>query len=153
MKFTGQFLGAKIDIDKYQQQLQEAMIDALEEGARIWLQAVVGRVPLWSGMARGSLIELRELVSGKIAFSPLKAKSRVPAGRSLGTAEPNYEQDKVTITITTDVPHYTEQEYRSGVSPTAPWHSLMAGATAFKSYAESTKFLMPKLKPVKIKRI
>lgn len=153
MKFTGQFLGAKIDVDKYQQQLQEAMIDALHEGAKIWLQAVVGKVPLWSGMARASLLELSELVSGQIVFSPLKAKSRIPAGRSLGTAEQDIEQDRVTITITTDVPHYTEQEYRSGVSPTAPWHSLMAGAIAFKSYAESTKFLMPKLNPVKIKGI
>ena len=153
MKFTGQFLGAKIDIDKYQQQLQEAMIDALEEGARMWLQAVVGKVPLWSGMARGSLLELRELVSGKIVFTPLKARSRVPSGRSLGTAEPNYEKDKVTLTITTNVPHYTAQEYRSGISPSAPWHSLMAGAVAFKTYAESRKFLIPKLKPIKIKAI
>ena len=86
MKFTGKFLGAKIDIDKYQQQLQEAMVDALHEGAKIWLQAVVGKVPLWSGMARASLLELSELVSGKIVFSPLKASSRIPSGRSLGTA-------------------------------------------------------------------
>ena len=153
MKFTGKFLGAKIDIDKYQQQLREAMIDALEEGARIWLQAVVGRVPLWSGMARGSLLELSELVSGRVVFTPLKARSRVPAGRRLGTAEPKYEKDKVTIKITTDVPHYTAQEYRSGISPSAPWRSLMAGAVAFKTYAESTKFLMPKIKPIKIKAI
>ena len=151
MKFIGQFLGARIE--EYQQQLREAMIDALEEGAKIWLQAVVGRVPLWSGMARGSLLELRELINGKIVFTPLKAKSRVPSGRSLGTAEPDYEKDKVTLTITTNVSHYTAQEYRSGVSPTAPWRSLDAGAVAFKSYAESMKFLMPKLKPIKIKAI
>ena len=151
MKFTGQFLGAKVDIDKYQQQLREAIENALEEGAKLWLKAVVGRVPLWSGMARASLLELSRLISGQVVLSPLKAKSRIPKGDSLGTAE--YNSDRTTLTITTNVKHYNVQEYRSGISPSAPWRSLDAGAVAFSNYVKSVKFPILKIKPVKIKAI
>ncbi len=153
MKFKGKFLGAKIDIPVYKRQLQEAMVNALHEGANAWLRAVVGKVPLWSGMARASLLELRELVSGVIVFSPLKAKSRIPKGRSLGKATQVFENDRVTITIETNVPHYTAQEVSSGISPTAPWRSLQAGAVAFRQSTQNFRLLVPKLKPIKIKAI
>ncbi len=153
MRFKGRFFGARIEITAYQRQLQEAMVDALHEGANAWLRAVVGKVPLWSGMARASLLELRELINGVIVFSPLKAKSRVPKGRALGTATQSIENDRVTITIETNVPHYTAQEVSSGISPTAPWRSLQAGAAAFRQSTQTFRPLIPKLKSIKIKAI
>lgn len=153
MKFTGKFIGARIDISAYQRQLEENMLEMLHASANAWLQAVVGRIPLWSGMARASLLELRELVGGQIIFSPLKAKSRIPQGQALGTAIQEFENNRATITITTDVPHYNLQEYQSGRSPTAPWRSLQAGANAFWATAKSFRPIKPKLKPIKIRTI
>lgn len=153
MRFKGQFLGARIDTRMYQQQLEEAMAEALRESANAWLRAVVGKIPLWSGMARASLLELRELVSGQIIFSPLKAKSRVPKGRALGTAVQEIGDGKAVITITTNVPHYNILETQSGTSPTAPWRSLQAGAAAFWESAKSFRPMSPLLRPIKIKAI
>jgi hypothetical protein len=153
MKFKGRLFGAHIDVPRYQQQLQGAMEDALHDGANAWLRAVVGKVPLWSGMARASLLELSELVSGTVVFTPLRAKSRIPQGRRLGSAEQLFENDRITITIRTDVPHYSRQETSSGVSPTAPWRSLQAGAAAYMLAIQNFRATAPILKPIKIKAI
>lgn len=153
MKFKGKFLGAKIDTVKFQQQLQEAMVNALHEGANAWLQAVVGKIPLWSGMARASLLELSELVGGAVVFTPLRAKSRIPKGRPLGSAKQTIQENLVTIEITTNVPHYNVFERRSGTSPTAPWKSLQAGASAYTEAIKNYNFPKPTLKPINIKAI
>jgi hypothetical protein len=153
LKFYGQFLGARIDLPSYREQLKEAMMHRLHEAADAWLQAVLGKVPLWSGMARGSLLELSELVNGTVVLTPLKAKSRIPEGKALGTAIEEIDNDRVTITIKTNVPHYNLQEYSSSRSPTSPWQSLQAGASAFNKSVADFKPVQVKLKPVKVKVI
>lgn len=142
MRFTGQFTGAKLDLSSYKKKMNAYLEAKLHEAANSWLQAVTGRVPVWSGMARGSLLELSELVSGKLAITP-KVKSRIPLGQSLGTAI----QDDFIIIITTAVPHYTLQEYTNvGVSKSAPWRSLNAGATACKEVIKNVRLPKPKIK-------
>ena len=127
----------------------------LHRGAQAWLQAVAGRrgrVPLWSGMARASLLELSELIDGTVVLSPLRAKSRVPRGRALGTAIQEISPTKVQLTIQTNVPHYTLQEYQNvGISPRAPWQSLQAGSVAFQFVAEDARLLKPIFKPLRMK--
>ena len=159
MKFTGTFVGIKLDLSQYQQQLQNYLVEILHKGTKAWLKAVAGRggrVPLWSGMARASLLEVSELVDGTIVLSPLKAPSRVPHGRSLGKATQKISESSVEITIETSVPHYTLQEYqraKQGGSPRAPWHSLLAGMIAFQFATKDAQLPKFILKPVKIKAI
>lgn len=138
-------------MNRYQQQLKDAMVDALHEGANAWLRAVVGRVPLWSGMARASLLELSQLINGTIVFTPLKTKSRIPRGQVLGTAKQIIQDGKAIITITTNVPHYNVQEFSSGKSPSAPWRSLLAGANAWRDATQDFRPVTPEIKPVRIK--
>ena len=115
----------------------------LREGANAWLQAVTGRVPVWSGMSQASLLELTELIGGVLVITP-RVKSRIPLGRALGTAE----LEDFIITITTKVPHYTLQEYKDvGVSKTAPWRSLKAGATVYKESIKNVRLPRPKIWP------
>lgn len=155
MKFTGKFVGVKLDLPKYQRQLENYLVDLLHEGANAWLQAVAGsggRVPLWSGMARASLLELSELVSGRVALTPLKGPSRISEGRSLGTATQEISESKVQITIKTMVPHYSLQESANvGVSKSAPWNSLLAGKLAYLEVVKDARLPGPELKPVNMR--
>jgi len=157
MKFTGTFVGAKFDLPKYRRQLEDHLVDLLHEGANAWLQAVAGpggRVPLWSGMARASLLELSELINGRVVFSPLKGPSRIAEGRSLGTAIQEISESKVQITIETMVPHYSLQERANvGVSKSAPWNSLLAGKLAFLAAIKDARLPGPALRPIQIKAV
>jgi len=146
VKFTGQFTGAKLDLASYEKKMKARLEANLHMAANAWLKAASGRVPVWSGMARGSLLELTELIGGTLAITP-RVTSRIPLGQSLGTAE----QEDFIITITTAVPHYTLQEYKNvGVSRSAPWHSLIKGADAYRHVTKDFKLLAPEIKPVKI---
>lgn len=158
MKFTGTFTGIKLDLSSYMRQLEEHLTSELHRVANAWLQVVAGsrgRVPLWSGMARASLLELSELINGRIVLSPKRAKSRVPQGRALGTAIPKITSSSAFITIITDVEHYSVQEYQKLAigSPRAPWHSLLAGELAYHEAARSTVLPPPILRPIKFRVI
>jgi len=156
MKFTGTFTGIHFDLSGYEQQLSDYLLDALHEGAKAWLQAIAGRggrIPLWSGMARSSLFELSELINGRIIVSPLRAPSRTAQGRSLGTAIQKISESgaKINIDIETNVPHYSLQEYQNvGVSPRAPWRSLLAGKLAFQLATKDAKLPKPIFRPLKM---
>lgn len=154
MRFTGTYTGIHFDLSDYEQQLGDYLIDALHEGAKAWLQAIAGRggrVPLWSGMARASLLELSELINGRIVVTPLRAPSRVSQGRPLGTAiqKISESKSKVSIDIETNVPHYSLQEYQNvGISPRAPWQSLLAGKLAFQTATANAKLPKPVFRPL-----
>lgn len=154
MKFTGTFVSAKLDLRKYEKELEAHLWQELKLAAGAWLAATEGRVPVWSGMAKASLLELSELIDGTIVISPLRAKSRIPQGKPLGTAVPEISPTGAKITITTDVEHYNIQEFRrvpTGGSPSAPWRSLQAGAAAFRQAADLVTLPIPGLKPIRIK--
>ncbi len=140
MKFTGRFTGLKLDLQAWKNQLRDYLEPKLHEFVKVWIEAVTGRVPVWSGMARASLLEASELVGGTVVIHPKGGvKSRIPQGRALGTAEPKITEHDFIITIITKVPHYTYQEYNKptrGGSPSAPWFSQIAGATAFRKVAK-----------------
>lgn len=148
MRFTGQFVQLKLDQARFVTELREQLQKQLQEAASAWLAAVLGRVPLWSGMARASLLKLSRLINGTIILSPLKDISRIPQGEILGTATQEYTDTTTKITITTDVPHYNLQEYSKapeGGSPSAPWHSLEAGKIAFDESAKKMILPTPKI--------
>lgn len=155
MRFTGHFTGAKLDLGVYKQHLREHMEIQLRRVAKIWLSAVTGRVPVWSGMARGSLLVLAEMIGGRIVIAPVSGvASRIPQGRALGTAEEKLGPNDFTIEISTSVPHYVVQEYKNvNVSRSAPWLSFEAGAVAYNQ-AVKTAFLPPPVyTPIRIKAI
>jgi hypothetical protein len=153
MKFTGSFVGLTLDYSDTIKALEEHLVSELHRCTGAWVQEIAGpggRVPLWSGMARASLLEVSQLVNSQIVISPLKAPSRVAEGRSLGTAEQTIRPDLVQIEITTDVEHWNIQEYEkvsTGGSPKAPWRALEFAAVAFLACAETVSLPSPVFKP------
>lgn len=157
MKFVGTFVGIKLDLSGYRRRLEDYLVEMLRLGANTWLQVVAGRggrIPLWSGMARASLLELSQLIDGTIVLTPKKAKSRVAIGRALGTATLEISESKAFLTIITSVPHYTFQEYNKpskGGSPSAPWRSRQVGAAAFRSAVIDAQLPKPLYLPLKMR--
>lgn len=140
MRFFGEFKLLEIDVAGSEQAIDDVLEVATRQGANEWLTATVGRVPLWSGMARASLLSLAELVNGRIVLSPLKAKSRIPQGRALGTARVVTQRPAYFFEVDTQVPHYQIQDIANvGRSPTAPWRSFEAGQQAFQEYASTVR--------------
>lgn len=140
MKITGELTALEFNLTKHKAEVDQFLTEALHQGIRIWLTAVTGRVPLWSGMARAALLQISQLVNGKIILAPLKGKSRVPQGESLGSAKVITNFPKYTFEVNVDVEHYVIQEdtnvrVKTGRgSPSAPWHSFDAGQQAFEAY-------------------
>jgi len=146
MRFTGSFATATINLAQFENILKEHLEAELKKVANVWLTAVTDLVPVWSGMSQGSLLELRDLINGRLIITPVSGvKSRIPQGRSVGTAIPNFDNlNDFNITITTDVPHYNVQEYENvGISPSAPWHSLDAGAAAAYPVLKAVRLIAP----------
>lgn len=137
MRFTGSFNTVEIDVAGLERQIDNVLTIAVKQGANIWLTAVTGRVPLWSGMARASLLALSELINGRVVLSPLKGKSRIPQGRALGTAKLVTQRPAYFFEVETQVTHYQIQDVTNvGKSPTAPWKSFEAGQRAFEEFAK-----------------
>jgi hypothetical protein len=153
MKFTGSFVTATIDVAQYKKALELHLQKKLREAAGAWLLGAVDRIPVWSGMSRSSLRELIDLTGKSVAIVPKRGvQSRIPQGKLLGTAKENLNLNDFNITIVTNVPHYTKQEYENvGISKSAPWHSLEAGKLAAEPIMKSTRLIAPKLKKKIIK--
>lgn len=122
-------VGVKTDaIDKITESLEEATRFALKD----WLEEVSGQIPLWSGMARGSLYEVAELSGGQLVLAPLRTRSRITLGRLLGKAELKTSPGKVEVDFRSGVSHWATQETRNvGISKSAPWRALDAGREVF----------------------
>ena len=156
MKFTGKFTVIKLDRQAYLTFLQEYLQKKLFEVTNVWLNATTGRVPVWSGMAKGSLLVLANLVDNKLIITPIRGvKSRVALGELVGTAIPDWETPgRALITISTEVPHYVIQEFTNvGVSKSAPWLSFEAGAAAYRVAVQTVKLPAPFYKSINIKAI
>ena len=135
----------------YRKLLTTHLTHELRRVALAWLNATTGRVPVWSGMAKASLMNVAAEVGGSIVIQP-RAKSRVSQGIPMGTVTPKYGPDDFTIEISTGVPHYVLQEYTNvGVSKSAPWKSFEVGASAYRAAVQTVRLPQPVLKPIKIK--
>lgn len=135
-RFKGSFSTIKLDTTAYTSQLDDVMQQVLEEGARQWVAAATGRVPIWSGMARASLRPISQLANSQIVISPLQAKSRIPEGERLGDASLVARFPEYKLTISTAVEHFVIQDdgrVSRGGSPSAPWKSFEAGNAALRA--------------------
>lgn len=151
MKFTGHFTGAKLDLSAFQRRLEAHLKSELQRVTKTWLHAVTGRVPVWSGMARGSLLNVAEEVGSHIDIMPV-VKSRTHLGQPMGMVKSIYGPTNFTIEISSRVPHYVLQEYENvDVSKSAPWRSFAAGASMYRTAVQTVTLPFPVFKPVKIK--
>jgi len=149
----------KLSRENYRKQFDKDIEKHMHAAAREWLLAVYPLVPVWTGMARGSLIPLGAFLNVPI---PIDRNPSADAhglidrgfwdGIPLGKFQFRFTRTQFRFHFSTDVEHYMENElnvapsYLHLINPT-PWHSFEAGAEAFKAYVEST--LIPGLPKIK----
>lgn len=140
LKATGYVTLISIDKALFKKRFKEDMHKAITDGTKAWLQAAHNRVPVLTGMAKGSLLDVAEVSDTHLVIMPRVKKNRISKGRALGTVTPKYGPRIYSMMIKSKVPHYVYLEHEAGNSPTSPWESFDAGERAFKEHK-------PKLRP------
>jgi hypothetical protein len=147
----------KFDKQGYTEALGKAVQVQIRQAAREWLRAVILKVPVYTGMAKGSLLPLGRYLRVAIPIVPdpiaQKRFGRGPQdGESLGLFDfKQINQYVWQFQYATEVQHYLINEFTIGLgspplrNPT-PWHSFEAGKEAWDQYLqENLKSKIPKI--------
>lgn len=131
--------------------LNKKVEEQMKEAAREWLRAVIVRVPVYTGMARESLLPLSRYLNVAIPIDPI-AKRRGPSGEIQQYFAFEQQGEQFTFKYSTEVPHYLINEFNVGLGspplthPT-PWHSFEAGRIAWREYVTTVfKYKLPNIK-------
>lgn len=152
IRFTGRFFQVDFDERGYKKTHDEAMKTQIRQAARAWLRAVIPRVPVYTGMARGSLVPLARFLKIAIPIRPAaNAKKRKPlAGYSLndGISQGAFSFDDnqngvYTFSFDTKVLHFylndtfdTKGAGMVNLIHDTPWDAIKAGDAAFRAYID-----------------
>jgi len=132
----------KIDRRGYTEALGKAVDVQIRQAARAWLREVMIHIPVYSGMAKGSLLPLGRFLNVAIPIQPVAKRKYgdVAAGDALGSFKFERDDNFVwTFSFSTEVPHFLINEFNVGLGspplrhPT-PWNSFAAGKVAWTQY-------------------
>lgn len=155
IKFRGRLSFPKLDVTKYTEALEEAVETQIRQGAREWLRAVIPKVPVWTGTAKGSLQPLGRFLKVAIPISPVaRRQGRGPAaGASQGSFKFQRVGRRFIFSAETTVDHFIQNNFYEAPSPPfhlkepTPWKAFEAGDEAFIRYIKANLVKrVPKLK-------
>lgn len=170
-KITGQFYKLKLPKGDVNKSFDEAAQRLIRQAARAWIREVILHVPVWSGMALGSIKFakgtngfLARYLNVQVPISPKSTRKmwyyHVVDGERVGkrirkTPMNGGRFARYTFTgarkqyrffFRSDVIHYIINEFYRDVSPESPWNSMEKAGDAFKIYiANNYKRLLPKV--------
>jgi hypothetical protein len=143
IKFKSGLKGIRVNTKGYTKALDAQMKLQMHEAARAWLVGTASQVPVWSGMAKGSLLPLARFLKVNFPINPITT-SRIDAGASLGWFYFNTANFEYTFSFTTEVPNYLINEFNANALPSlrhpTPWLSMQAGADAWNNYMDTNLF-------------
>lgn len=133
-----------INPQRYTKTLDKVMDTQLRQGARAWLRAVLVKVPVWTGMSRGSLRPLGAFLRVAVPITPKVTRSGMgpDEGAKRSSFKFGKEGTEYFFSFDEQVAHYTINEFFN-VSPPlnlitpGPYGSFEAGAEAFQDYIET----------------
>lgn len=146
VRFFGSIQGFKIDGKGYTDYVRQQIELNVRQAAREFIRAAIPRVPVLSGMARGSFLHLGRALRVAIPINPSQRNGiyygpngeRLPktpeSGARLSTSPENAFKNRgnnIQFEFNTRVFHYTLEDIFGVRSPTAPWRSFQAGQEAF----------------------
>lgn len=147
-----QFVNLKYDIERHRKVLDEDLQIQMRQAARAWLRETLVHVPVWTGMARGSLKPLGRFLRVAVPIEPHeRAKPTPKKNQEAGESQQYFEFDhngyQYSFRWTTDVLHYQLNEFHHSelkLIHDTPWHSTLYGDKAWEEYVRDT---MPKRIP------
>lgn len=144
-KFTGRFHNFKIDVKRWSAACDEKMMELLKEAMREYLTAAILKVPVFTGMARGSLRPIGRFVNMEIPISPDPRASEYPE-KTIWKGEERGQNfsfvmnnGRVIVHWSTEVEHFITNEFNNmeGKFPLrhpTPWESRVAGREAYRTF-------------------
>ena len=153
----------KLTVDKTRnlKRIDAEMTAHFHAACASFLRAVIPHVPVWTGMARGSLIPLAQYLSSKgqsvtVDISPdpesepeQRRGQTEQAGQALGTFEVTRKEGIQVLRFSPKVFHYQWNDEHPGPqhlrNPT-PWYSFQAGREAAREYREYVRAHLPRIK-------
>ena len=142
-QFKGHFDKLELDLGKASKTFKQALQVQVRQATREFVRAVIIEVPVYTGMARGSLKPIARIVNVAVPISPI-AKGRndknIAKGESHGHVEFVDKGLEQGVLISITLAHYLTNEFLTGqpdqkqlIHPT-PWKSFEAGKRAYKRY-------------------
>ena len=146
MKFKFKTQLPTLNIRQFKAQLERDLTDLLVRSATAWLQAGVFKVPVWSGAARSTFVDLASRVNFTLTITP---KSTAPDRRGLGKAEGTGElkidpkRGTFGFVYTTTLDHLIENETGTSnfpglITPT-PYNFREAALSAWQEVADQAQ--------------
>lgn len=160
MHFTANFRLPRVDMNGFRQALDETLIRATTEGAKVWLTKVIEDstprvgMPVWSAASRATFSPLASQVAFALAYSPVPdAPSRIDVGIGAspgdnGTFERGEKPGIYSFTYSTTLPHLIINEYHNAntlrdkhgtlrfhLTDPGPYHFQEKGKAAFLKHA------------------
>lgn len=162
-RFQGHLQHIFVDGKKFTKTFDDAAKVLIRQAAREWLRAAVLNVPVWTGMARGSLAfargpggNLSRFLNVAVPINPVSAtprwySQRIPKTPESGGRFAIYNftsgNSRYGFTFRSDVIHFIINEFFTirPVSRTSPWKSMEAGAEAFRTYMKNHVGNLPRI--------
>lgn len=161
MRIYGTIDVLKFDSKGYSAALKKAIEVQFRQAARAFIRAAVPLIPVDTGMARGSFLNIGRFLKVAVPINPLRRGQRYypgglpktpQAGANLSTPITEiftWDGDKLAFTFQSKVLHLTLEDHIGVRSPTAPWKAFDAGRDAFMSTLHGMK--LPKVKSYVVK--
>lgn len=146
MRFFGEFQTPRLQLNAYKKEVDKRLSALLDAAVREFVEGLLERVPVWSGMARGSIQPLGRLVNLVVNASARSGiRSREARGRALGSASIDREPFTYSFRFTSRVPHYIFNEFNraTGLIHPTPWHSLRRGEQRFTALVRTRRLPRP----------
>lgn len=144
MRIYGRGVAFKLDGVRYSRALDEMIQREFKKALYAFLEVAEHRIPVETGMARGSLQLLADFAGFKLDLSDARPRGGNDAdvGASLGNLRVDFRWPNYGFTFTTDVYHYWLHETQSSIFNVAAdryvknkkWESFKYGRKAFKDY-------------------
>ena len=142
-QFVGRFEKLTLQGARFSTAWKQALETQMRQASREFLRAVIVRVPVYTGMARGSLQPVGRFLRVAVPIRPDPRARLYPdknpgRGRALGGFNfSNKGGFSPNLSINIGVLHFQLNEFRSSklkLRHPTPWRSFDAGRAAFRAY-------------------
>lgn len=153
MKFVSTFFAPRIDLAAYRQALNETLKERLALAAFQYLDAVLAKVPVWSGASAATFLQLAKTIDYPLNIQPTTQLGYgISYGRAHGKGKFVTGEDGLFFfTYSTTLAHLAWNENNPPPGPgqfgvlkrPGPYHFQTVGRLAFEKVAKATRLPNP----------
>lgn len=158
MRFTFEYTTLHLSTQVWKRLLDQELRDALTEGATLWLNAALSRIPVWSGASHGTFLKLAAKIGYVISIGGSVPWRTGPAyGQSHSDAKLTIFDGAYVLEYSTDLWHLVYNEYNnannnpdeahlfSRLRNPGPYNFQTLAGEAFRQFAQTVKLPPPLL--------